>query len=103
MNFKSRSIFLASLLWLGVHAQPAPSAAPGTTISALRATELRADKLGTALVLQTIAGGARMRMLSMEGGWVLVETAASDRGARTGWVRANAVNVEPAVFATAWT
>ncbi len=69
------------------------SATAGQTLTTLRATELRADKLGAAPVLQSIAMGASVRLLSAEGGWALVESTVAQSGARvSGWVRASAVN-----------
>ena len=113
------SAALAMLLWQpGVPAQtslaPAlvagPSAglasAPGQTLTALRATELRADKLASAPVLQSLAAGAALRLLGVEGGWALVEpvtptggalgagSAASPASRLPGWVRASAVNLQ---------
>ena len=68
----------------GVYAQ----ALPGQTVSVLRATELRADKLGSATVLANLPAGAPVQMISAEGGWALVET--TDATGRTsGWVRAS--------------
>ena len=104
MQFKPRSILLGALVCLGVHAQFGQGAAPGQTITALRGTELRADKLSSAPVLQNIPTGTALRMLSMEGGWVLVQTTEpiDKPGARlSGWVRASAVNLQPAVSSAA--
>ena len=74
-------------------------AAPGQWLSALRATDLRADKLPTAPVLQNVLAGAALRLVSVEGGWVLVEAAPAGKIAagkavagQAGWVRASAVN-----------
>jgi hypothetical protein len=61
----------------------------------LRATELRADKLGSAQVLQSLAPGALLRLISLEGGWVMVEAPISSGTSAikvTGWVRASAVD-----------
>ena len=84
-------------------------AAPGQTLTALRATELRADKLASAPVLQTLAAGAALRLLGVEGGWALVEpvtatggagagaagsSAASPASRLPGWVRASAVSLQ---------
>ena len=57
--------------------------------TALRATELRADKLGSAAVVGSVASGAALRLISLEGGWALVEGS----GLR-GWTRANALNLQ---------
>ena len=63
--------------------------ATSQTTTALRATELRADKLGSAAVVATLASGAALQVLGLEGGWAWVESA----GVR-GWARANALNLQ---------
>ena len=63
--------------------------ATSQTTTALRATELRADKLGSAAVVATLAAGAALQVLGLEGGWAWVESA----GVR-GWARANALNLQ---------
>ena len=76
-------------------AQSAPEVIPGQPLNVLRATELRADKLATAPVLQSLAAGASIRLLSIEGGWALVETTVpANKTGRimSGWVRASTVN-----------
>ena len=80
---------LAAGLCLGLGL--AASAAEPPLLGLTRATELRADKLGSATVLQDLEPTARVRLLSSEGGWALVE---SGEGAarRSGWVRASALN-----------
>jgi hypothetical protein len=87
----NRHLFSGALLALaavtlsyGVAAQPA--AAQTTTV---RATEIRADKLGTSAVVASVASGAVLRVLGLEGGWAWVESA----GVR-GWARANALNLQ---------
>jgi len=93
---------IAGALALGVAlcqpagAQLAPGTAPGQALTAVRATELRADKLGSAPVLRALSAGTSLRLLSVEGGWALVETPAGDKAAPavTGWVRASAVNLQ---------
>ncbi len=101
MNLKwnlSRQVSLLALaLSLGaqVHAQSEQGATPGQNLSALRATELRTDKLGSAPVLLNLAPGAMLRLVSLEGGWALVEASAptAKAGAKvSGWVRASAVD-----------
>ncbi len=57
--------------------------------SAARATELRADKLPTANVINTIPVGATLRLVSLEGGWAYVEHAG-----KLGWVRASMLNLQ---------
>ena len=87
------------LICLGLQAQPGQNAVPGQGLATLRETEMRADKLATAPVLQSLAAGASLRLISVEGGWALVEafapTAKSD-AKKSGWVRASALNWQPA-------
>jgi hypothetical protein len=83
--FSSTLLALAALtVSYGVGAQSA--AAQTTTV---RATEIRADKLGNSAVLASVASGAVLRVLGLEGGWAWVEAA----GVR-GWARANALNLQ---------
>jgi hypothetical protein len=56
--------------------------------TALRATELRADKLSSAAVIAPLAAGATLRVISLEGGWALVESSG-----RQGWLRASTLNL----------
>ena len=63
-------------------------AAHAQDTTALRATELRADKLPSAAVIAPLAAGAALRVISLEGGWALVDTAG-----RQGWVRASTLNL----------
>jgi len=61
-----------------------------------RNTELREDKLAGANVLQSVAGGTEVKLLSTEGGWALVELqiAPGKSGAKpTGWVRAGTLDL----------
>ena len=94
-GFKPAWLLLSACLSLGVvldaPAQSGASAVPGQVLSVLRATELRADKLASAKVLGSLAAGAGLRLLSVEGGWAWVE---SGTGATkvSGWVRASALN-----------
>jgi len=77
----------------------AQTAVTGQILTTVRATELRADKLGSAAVLFSLAAGASLRLLSAEGGWTMVEAAASPDKASpaiTGWVRASSVNWQTA-------
>ncbi len=97
MKLKKNTLLLAMAVALvaQVHAQSEQSATPGQGVSALRATELRADKLGSAPVLLNLAPGAMLRLVSLEGGWALVEASAptAKAGAKvSGWVRASAVD-----------
>ena len=89
--------------WPGaVGAQTAAPASPGQPLTTLRATELRADKLANALVLQSLAAGAALRLISLEGGWALVEpvtplasaSAPAQPPRPAGWVRASSVNLQ---------
>lgn len=57
-------------------------------VATTRATELRSDKLGAAPVIVSLAPRTPLRVVSLEGGWALVEAAG-----RTGWVRAGALNL----------
>jgi hypothetical protein len=67
---------------------PWASAQPAQT-TLTRASELRADKLPAAPVVTALAPGAALRVLSVEGGWVWVETASLP--ARRGWLRTSDV------------
>lgn len=103
MNFKAR---MKPLWWLlaclvsagassGAQAQAVAGTAMGQSLTVLRDTELRADKLASAAVLNRLAAGATVRLISVEGGWALVESSATADKADaqwTGWVRASAVN-----------
>lgn len=73
------------------HAQNMPVAQAN---KALKATELRADKLPTAAVLQHLGVGTPLQLLSAEGGWLLVQTPQRTKAEAgpTGWVRASAVD-----------
>ena len=94
-GFKPGWLLLSACLSLGAlleaQAQAGANAVPGQSLSVLRATELRADKLASARVLGSLAAGATLRLLSVEGGWAWVE---SGTGATkvSGWVRASALN-----------
>jgi hypothetical protein len=81
---------LSGLMSLGLSTAFAQSQTTLTT----RATEMRSDKLAAAPVVQALASGAALRVLSVEGGWVLVETSAPPRV--SGWVRASALNLQTA-------
>lgn len=81
---------------ISVHAQNAGTAAK--SVNTTRATEIRADKLGTAPVLGNLPPGVSLRLLSVEGGWAWVETAATKSSPRiSGWVRANAIDLSAGV------
>ena len=95
------------LLWLclgmlgstgGIQAQVTQTELTGQPLTTLHATDIRADKLAFARVLSSLAAGAVLRLLSIEGEWLMVEAAPSveQKGAKTvGWVRASAVNWPP--------
>ena len=68
------------------------TAAAADTVTTLRPTELRADKLPAAAVSAQLEVGAEVRLLSLEGGWAWVEA----RGQR-GWVRASALRFPASV------
>ncbi len=61
----------------------------GQATDLLRATELRADKLGSAAVIAPLAVGARVHLLSLEGGWAYVDSAG-----QLGWVRASMLKLD---------
>ena len=92
-------LFLAGLIgllgWTGLGISKA--IAQSQTTLTTRATELRVDKLASAPVVQTLASGAALRVISVEGGWVLVEAGAPPYV--SGWVRASAVNLQTAASA----
>ncbi len=87
-------ISLLGLTGLGTPTAFAQSQAVLTTRTT-RVTELRADKLASAPVVQALASGAALRVVSVEGGWVLVETSTPPQV--SGWVRASAVNLQTTV------
>ncbi len=60
--------------------------------TALRATEIRADKLGSAPVLSALPAGAALAIMTIEGGWAQV-LHESPAGKVTGWVRASSINL----------
>lgn len=64
--------------------------------TALRATELRADKLATATVLKALLAGATLDVIALEGGWVQVT-----HESLQGWVRASSVNLSSGASAAA--
>jgi len=64
--------------------------------TALRATELRADKLATATLLKALPPGAVLNVIAVEGGWVQVT-----HESLQGWVRASSVNLLSAASAAA--
>ena len=72
------------LLTLGA----APATAAIENVGTNRAIELRADKLPSAAVLGNLAAGSKLTVLSLEGGWALVES-----GRQQGWVRAGALQM----------
>lgn len=61
---------------------------------AQRATEIRADKVPSAAVIGQLSAGAALQVLSVEGGWVQVKSNDTANLSRTGWVRANTVNLQ---------
>ena len=76
-------------------AQPTLSEIPGQKVATLLTTELRSDKLASAQVLQKLSAGTGLRLISVEGGWALVEVSGppGKSGVKTsGWVRAGAIN-----------
>lgn len=92
MNTFTRSLMLA----LGLSA----SLAGAQTASVTRAAELRADKLASSSVLAPVAQGTNVRVVSVEGGWVLVDMPAAT-GRVSGWLRASALNMQAGASAVA--
>ena len=82
VNFTAAGLLLALGL-CNAHAQ---------TTTALRATELRADKLASAPILAALPAGAALAIVAVEGGWAQV-LHESPAGKVTGWVRASSVNL----------
>ncbi|NDE40917.1 MAG: caspase family protein, partial [Betaproteobacteria bacterium] len=77
-------------------------AASGQAVTALRATELRTDKLASSQVLLNLAAGASVHLVSVEGGWALVQVSvAPDKTPLSGWVRAGALQWQSGVSAAA--
>ena len=72
--------------------------AQNATVS--RPAELRSEKLASSSVLAPVAAGTAVRVLSVEGGWVLVEMTQS-QGKVAGWVRASALNMQASASAVA--
>ena len=70
--------------------------AQAQSTTALRATELRADKLPTATVLKALPAGAALDVMAVEGGWAQVTHESVQ-----GWVRASSVNLSSGASATA--
>ena len=66
--------------------------AQAQSTTALRATEIRADKLASAPVLSALPAGAPLAIMTIEGGWAQV-LHASPAGKVTGWVRASSINL----------
>ena len=62
------------------------------TTTALRATELRVDKLASAAVLAALPSGTALVILTIEGGWAQV-LHESPTGKVTGWVRASSIDL----------
>ncbi len=81
-------IFFAMGVLATLAAATASLQARAQTTTTLRATDIRADKLGSSAVLGSVASGAVLQVLGLEGGWAWVESA----GVR-GWARANALNL----------
>jgi hypothetical protein len=95
LNYKplwlAAGLLLTQAVPLSAWAQ-ASALLPGQAVTAVRATELRADKMASSAVRLGLAAGAPLRLLSVEGGWALVETADSTR--QSGWVRASTVSLK---------
>ena len=89
--FLAVGLLASQMAPLPVRAQ-ASALLPGQAVTAVRATELRADKMVSSSVLSSLAAGAPLRLLSVEGGWALVEMA--DGARQSGWVRASTVSLK---------
>ena len=72
------------------------AASAQSSVTVVRATELRSDKLASASVIAPLGAGAQVQVISMEGGWALVASGAAATR-RTGWVRASAIDVSAGV------
>ena len=86
LSFLSNTLLAVSALAANYGVVAQTTIAQTTT---LRATDLRADKLGSSAIVASLASGAVLRVLSLEGGWAWVESA----GVR-GWARANTLNLQ---------
>ncbi|WP_342618489.1 caspase family protein [Rhodoferax sp. GW822-FHT02A01] len=71
----------------------AAGAAEQGVLGLTRATELRADKLADAAVVQNLSVAATVRLLSAEGGWAWVSVVEpGNKAVASGWIRASALN-----------
>ena len=86
LSFLSSTLLAVSTLAASYGVVAQTTIAQTTT---LRATDLRADKLGSSAIVASLASGAVLRVLSLEGGWAWVESADV-----RGWVRANTLNLQ---------
>lgn len=98
LNYKPLCLVLGLLASQAVplvaQAQAVP--VPQEAVTALRATELRVDKLSAAPVLSSLAAGTALRLISVEGGWAQVEALGGDNKSAkvSGWVRASTVSLK---------
>lgn len=94
MNFLRACLYATSLSMCLSTAWSAVSAEAGA-MGLTKATELRVDKLGNAAVIQNLDASASVRLISVEGGWALVEIgnpSAKTAAKVSGWIRASALN-----------
>jgi hypothetical protein len=94
MNFLQTCLAAASLS-ICLAATGATTATDAGVMALTKDTELRADKLGSAAVIRKLDSSASVRLLTVEGGWALVEytdSATKSSTKLTGWVRASALN-----------
>ena len=87
-------VLLLATRLAGAQSLATASAEPG--LKTLRSTELRSDKLPSAAVLRQLPAATSVRMLSLEGGWALVEptsVAGTSDNTAAGWVRAGTLNL----------
>ena len=89
--FLAAGLLVSHMATLPVWAQ-ASALHPGQAVATVRATELRADKMVSSSVLSSLAAGAPLRLLSVEGGWALVEIV--DGARQSGWVRASTLSLK---------
>jgi hypothetical protein len=77
-------------------AQATPDASRPTDVAVMRATELRTGKLPSAPAIRRLAVGTRVQVVSIEGGWALVQPSADGvkpAPSASGWLRASALDL----------
>ena len=89
---RSASKHTSTVMAAGLFAFLGAFSALAQTNSALRATEIRADKLASSGVLLSLPAGAALSVVAVEGGWAQV-LHDSPGGKVMGWVRASSLNL----------